>query len=556
MINELKKHLSDLRNDRHGGDVYTQRVSEFMLERLHKGHVGQSKSATFQPVDIADARESFNHTHKSPSRGISNRTSVGRLQRDNDGIWVLCEKGKTPPDGPTVRPGPEPRAMAEKVPDATKKTPKKIQSKDVGNSTKKAVKQQSPAADAATALEVDHLADGDIAVEDLRSPTLGATTRGTQLQARNEFKGSIHDELAVAQNGVTPSRLDITPISYEPRDIRRLLNINTANEYNTQLVRFFNNIVHFLQLGQTDKKFTSIEGYSELRLKSTAELTRAFDRLREVINARPEEAPYAQAREAVWIFIRIMLATVERWPVANRALVRDWEAEALAMMARARTTAATYQRVVIRPSIGRDAGVFVDINMLEDTRWVTTGPPADNPGWWDSFMVHHLLGMMMHGFPNVQVVDPERLNDVMVTESVAATAFLEFPPGQIGRAPEQVRPVVMFPLHLNGNHWVLGVADYRTRRMTVYDSMRTTANRVEAIRLMTGYLDRAMWPTDFIYITGNAPRQTNSADCGPWMMMNALAYARDETETRAMTTGELRLYLLHRVLDALDVYRT
>jgi sentrin-specific protease 1 len=95
---------------------------------------------------------------------------------------------------------------------------------------------------------------------------------------------------------------------------------------------------------------------------------------------------------------------------------------------------------------------------------------------------------------------------------------------------------VMFPVHL-GNHWCLGVINFRDKRLEYYDSL--FGANPECMQAMREYVngehmdkkkrpfDWSGWGTDVIN-PSKLPRQENGSDCGVFAAMFAESLSRGE----------------------------
>jgi sentrin-specific protease 1 len=95
---------------------------------------------------------------------------------------------------------------------------------------------------------------------------------------------------------------------------------------------------------------------------------------------------------------------------------------------------------------------------------------------------------------------------------------------------------VMFPVHL-GNHWCLGVINFRDKRLEYYDSL--FGANPECVQAMREYVNRehldkkkrpfdwSGWGADVIN-PSNLPRQENGSDCGVFAAMFAESLSRGE----------------------------
>jgi Ulp1 family protease len=91
---------------------------------------------------------------------------------------------------------------------------------------------------------------------------------------------------------------------------------------------------------------------------------------------------------------------------------------------------------------------------------------------------------------------------------------------------------IFMPIHISGNHWILGVINYTMRRIELYDSMITTAPND-----ITKYNDIKQKMRKFIHVVSNKtidieedmwgmllpqcsqiPQQTNGHDCGIYVL--------------------------------------
>jgi len=91
--------------------------------------------------------------------------------------------------------------------------------------------------------------------------------------------------------------------------------------------------------------------------------------------------------------------------------------------------------------------------------------------------------------------------------------------------------LVLFPMHIDLSHWVLAVADFRSKTITSYDSMGSTHQAsLEAIR---AYLDSEHKATKgsnlkgfWMCQAGDCPQQENTADCGVFLCRIAESLTR------------------------------
>ncbi len=84
---------------------------------------------------------------------------------------------------------------------------------------------------------------------------------------------------------------------------------------------------------------------------------------------------------------------------------------------------------------------------------------------------------------------------------------------------------ILFPLHVNGNHWIIAAADVRVRRLLVYDSMSTpneTPKYLETIENLILYLNE-LSAQKWKWVMMDCAQQTNTYDCGVYCCTFGLA---------------------------------
>ena len=123
--------------------------------------------------------------------------------------------------------------------------------------------------------------------------------------------------------------------------------------------------------------------------------------------------------------------------------------------------------------------------------------------------------------------------------------------------------MLLIPIHLDA-HWALAVVDLVRRRIVCYDSLRGDAAYTRQLRSMLlplaryiadessargrEALDATSWSRD---IAADAPRQTNSSDCGMFVCKVAEALSGGTTLS-AITQSKMsrfRIETVHRVLE-------
>ncbi len=102
---------------------------------------------------------------------------------------------------------------------------------------------------------------------------------------------------------------------------------------------------------------------------------------------------------------------------------------------------------------------------------------------------------------------------------------------------------VMFPVHL-GNHWCLGIINFRDKRLEYYDSL--SSPNPECMQAMREYVNRehqdkkkrpfdwSAWGADVVN-PPQLPRQENGSDCGIFAALFAESFSRDEFPSFSQT---------------------
>jgi len=92
--------------------------------------------------------------------------------------------------------------------------------------------------------------------------------------------------------------------------------------------------------------------------------------------------------------------------------------------------------------------------------------------------------------------------------------------------------LVLFPMHVDFSHWVLAVADFRSKTITSYDSMGNTHQA--SLEAILAYLDSEHKATKGLKLKGfwmcqaaDCPQQENTADCGVFLCRIAESLTRE-----------------------------
>ena len=111
--------------------------------------------------------------------------------------------------------------------------------------------------------------------------------------------------------------------------------------------------------------------------------------------------------------------------------------------------------------------------------------------------------------------------------------------------------LMVFPIHKPG-HWVLGVIDLRSQRISVYDSLHgRNGDIAQNLALVAGALlggpeKAAAWPREFPVV----PQQRNGIDCGVFMLTFADRLARGAVFDFAQKDiGQIRQDLMREILE-------
>merc|ERR1711934_1329028 len=89
-----------------------------------------------------------------------------------------------------------------------------------------------------------------------------------------------------------------------------------------------------------------------------------------------------------------------------------------------------------------------------------------------------------------------------------------------------------FPMHVDFSHWVLAVADFRSKTITSYDSMGNTHQA--SLEAILAYLDSEHKATKGLKLKGfwmcqaaDCPQQENTVDCGVFLCRIAESLTRE-----------------------------
>jgi Ulp1 protease family, C-terminal catalytic domain len=97
--------------------------------------------------------------------------------------------------------------------------------------------------------------------------------------------------------------------------------------------------------------------------------------------------------------------------------------------------------------------------------------------------------------PAVQVVDPDLLNDWLCPRPGFGVTLqiprLRYAPVRSNPHEGEIRPIVLIPFNL-GDHWILVVLDYDSRKIHVFDSLG--GKHTQAVASIQKWLDQILTP--------------------------------------------------------------
>ncbi|KAH0847130.1 hypothetical protein FOPE_00006 [Fonsecaea pedrosoi] len=258
---------------------------------------------------------------------------------------------------------------------------------------------------------------------------------------------------------------------------------------------------------------------------------------------RPGDNPYTMQdnQQAWWVFGLIQWLAGQQF--GRMVQEPPWVSTARGIIRTIQQSWPSVQSDFTRLNLTPNASVYA--SSFDSNHWL-----LDAAGQFDGWATDDIvMGAIIYYARNFR--------DVEVIDSSAFTAFETRIRGEredFAAAPaiEPGSRLVVVPIHIHSNHWILGVIDMAEHWLTIIDTMHIESDTQILRHLLQ---ENGIDPDDYQDHTfDNVPRQRNVSDCGYWVIANARGMMERRSPATDTTTGLLRLEILGDLFRALQTY--